>query len=178
MLYLAIAPRALASRTRSIEPDVSSTTPHGAASGGLRITEFASYCSLRSAKSTDSAILANPEELLSAPFQAYPKPLRKFLESLKAAHGLTSLWSTSMRSLPQTLALAIACLGSLPVAAQEIHPKLELRTTTGQTVFHIGERIALTLTLTGCPFQSVRRKRDTCTSEHQRQLAQLHPVQA
>jgi hypothetical protein len=54
-----------------------------------------------------------------------------------------------MRSLPRTLALAIACLGSLPVAAQGTKPRLELRTTSNQTVFHIGERIALTLTLTG-----------------------------
>ena len=54
-----------------------------------------------------------------------------------------------MRSLARKLALVIACLGSLPVAAQEIQPTLELRTTTGQTVFHIGERIAVTLTLTG-----------------------------
>lgn len=54
-----------------------------------------------------------------------------------------------MRSLPRTLALAIACLGSLPVAAQGAKPRLELRTTSDQTVFHIGERIALTLTLTG-----------------------------
>jgi hypothetical protein len=37
----------------------------------------------------------------------------------------------------------------LPVAAQQPRPTLELRTTTGQTIFHIGERIPLTLTLTG-----------------------------
>src|SRR5579859_7336406 len=54
-----------------------------------------------------------------------------------------------MRRLPRTFALAIGCLGTLPIAAQETRPTLELRTTTGQTVFHIGERIALTLTLTG-----------------------------
>ena len=52
-----------------------------------------------------------------------------------------------MRSLPRTLALTIGCLSAL--SAQEAKPKLDLRTTTGQTTFHIGERIPLTLTLTG-----------------------------
>jgi hypothetical protein len=54
-----------------------------------------------------------------------------------------------MRKFPPTFALAIGCLSFLPIAAQEAKPALELRTTTGRTTFHIGERIALTLTLTG-----------------------------
>jgi len=54
-----------------------------------------------------------------------------------------------MRKLPPTFVLAMGCLSSLPIAAQEAKPALELRTTTGRTTFHIGERIALTLTLTG-----------------------------
>ena len=54
-----------------------------------------------------------------------------------------------MRSLPPVLVLACGCLCSLPAAAQPAKPTLELRTATGQTIFHIGARISLALTLTG-----------------------------
>lgn len=54
-----------------------------------------------------------------------------------------------MRSLPRTSALAIGCLSLLPMAAQQIKPALEIRTATGQTTFHMGERISISLTLTG-----------------------------
>lgn len=44
----------------------------------------------------------------------------------------------------------IACtLATLPLHAQPPAPRLELRTATGQTTFHLGERIPLTLSFTG-----------------------------
>lgn len=46
-------------------------------------------------------------------------------------------------------ALAIGCLSLLPIAAQQIKPTLEIHTAAGQTTFHMGERIPITLTLTG-----------------------------
>ena len=54
-----------------------------------------------------------------------------------------------MRILRPMFAFAIGCLSVLPLAAQQSKPILELRTTTAQTTFHIGERASLTLTLTG-----------------------------
>ena len=54
-----------------------------------------------------------------------------------------------MRRLPQTFVLAIGCLSLLPIAAQEIKPVLEILTAGGQTTFHMGERISITLSLTG-----------------------------
>jgi hypothetical protein len=54
-----------------------------------------------------------------------------------------------MRSLPRTSALILVLLSLLTCAAQQIKPGLEVHTTTGQTTFHMGERISLTLSLTG-----------------------------
>jgi hypothetical protein len=52
-------------------------------------------------------------------------------------------------NLRPMFAIAICCLGMLPIVAQPTQPTLELRTVTGQTIFQIGERIALKLTLAG-----------------------------
>ena len=54
-----------------------------------------------------------------------------------------------MRSFPSMFALAIGFLSFRPVAAQEAKPALELRLAAAQASFRIGERIVLTLTLTG-----------------------------
>ena len=63
--------------------------------------------------------------------------------------GLTFNWSNLMRCLALTLVLAIGCLSLQSLAAQQTKPTLLLRTATDQTTFHIAERVALTLTLTG-----------------------------
>ena len=54
-----------------------------------------------------------------------------------------------MRSFPSMFILAIVFLSSMPVAAQEAKPALELRLAASQASFRLGERIVLTLTLTG-----------------------------
>ena len=54
-----------------------------------------------------------------------------------------------MRGLSQAFALAVILLTSVVMSAQEVKPALQLRTLAGKNTFYVGERIALSLTLTG-----------------------------
>ena len=56
-----------------------------------------------------------------------------------------------MRSLlirGHTLGLAVLVLAASSLNAREPGPALDVRTATGETTFHIGERITLKLTFT------------------------------